>query len=162
MTDTAIRELWFHQAWADAEHWRALTGRPAAMKDMVLWERLQHIHLVQWAYLLIVRRETPDVSRMPEFADAAALELFVRRNQADATILLDTLTEAQLEQVATIPWFPNPPVPLTVRQALLQAPMHSQYHRGQNAMRLRELGGDPPATDFVAWLWQGKPYPVWG
>ena len=35
------------------------------------------------------------------------------------------------------------------------------YHRGQNATRLRELGGEPPLTDFVAWLWKGRPDGKW-
>ena len=35
--------------------------------------------------------------------------------------------------------------------------MHSQWHRGQNAMRLRELGGEPPTTDLIVWYWKGRP-----
>jgi uncharacterized damage-inducible protein DinB len=39
--------------------------------------------------------------------------------------------------------------------------MHSHYHRGQNATRLRELGGTPPTTDYIVWLWKGRPQPAW-
>jgi uncharacterized damage-inducible protein DinB len=39
--------------------------------------------------------------------------------------------------------------------------MHSHFHRGQNATRLRELGGEPPTTDYIFWLWKGRPKPVW-
>ena len=39
--------------------------------------------------------------------------------------------------------------------------MHSQYHRGQNAMILRELGGEPPTTDLIVWHWKGRPDPDW-
>ena len=35
--------------------------------------------------------------------------------------------------------------------------MHSHYHRGQNATRLRELGGEPPMTDLIVWYWKGRP-----
>jgi hypothetical protein len=34
-------------------------------------------------------------------------------------------------------------------KALLQGAMHSHYHRGQDATRLRELGGEPPMTDMM-------------
>jgi uncharacterized damage-inducible protein DinB len=39
--------------------------------------------------------------------------------------------------------------------------MHSHYHRGQNAARLRELEGVPPGTDFIEWLRQGQPVAKW-
>jgi uncharacterized damage-inducible protein DinB len=39
--------------------------------------------------------------------------------------------------------------------------MHSHYHRGQNATRLRELGGEPPMTDLIVWYWKGRPRPDW-
>jgi uncharacterized damage-inducible protein DinB len=39
--------------------------------------------------------------------------------------------------------------------------MHSQHHRGQNATRLRELGGEPPMTDLIVWYWKGRPGPRW-
>jgi uncharacterized damage-inducible protein DinB len=39
--------------------------------------------------------------------------------------------------------------------------MHSHYHRGQNATRLRELGGEPPPTDLIVWYWKGRPAPEW-
>ena len=50
---------------------------------------------------------------------------------------------------------------LTVEQALLQAAMHSQYHRAQNATRLRELGAEPPLTDLIVWYWKRKPAAHW-
>ena len=61
-----------------------------------------------------------------------------------------------MEELVEVPWF-KPVVKISVRQALTQAAMHSHYHRGQNATRLRELGGVPPMTDFIVWLTQGKP-----
>ncbi|HZW92372.1 MAG TPA: hypothetical protein VFF64_05310 [Candidatus Eremiobacteraceae bacterium] len=45
--------------------------------------------------------------------------------------------------------------------ALTQAAMHSHYHRGQNATRLRELGGAPLGTDFIVWLGDGQPAARW-
>jgi hypothetical protein len=33
------------------------------------------------------------------------------------------------------------------------------YHRGQVATRLRERGGEPPLTDFIAWIWMHRPAP---
>jgi uncharacterized damage-inducible protein DinB len=40
--------------------------------------------------------------------------------------------------------------------------MHSGYHRGQVARRLREHGAEPPLGDFIAWVWMGRPEADWG
>jgi uncharacterized damage-inducible protein DinB len=39
--------------------------------------------------------------------------------------------------------------------------MHSTYHRGQVNARLRELGIEPPLTDYIAWIWFGRPEAEW-
>jgi uncharacterized damage-inducible protein DinB len=54
-------------------------------------------------------------------------------------------------------WFKDPPLTITVAEALTQCSRHSHYHRGQNAARLRELGGEPPTTDLI--VWHGKAAP---
>ena len=42
-----LEELYAHQEWADAEHWRALEAHPPALEDKAIRDRLHHIHLVQ-------------------------------------------------------------------------------------------------------------------
>jgi uncharacterized damage-inducible protein DinB len=59
------------------------------------------------------------------------------------------------EQIA-IPWFRGPRLELTVEQALPQAALHGHFHRGQNATRMHDPGGDPPLTDLVRLLLEGK------
>ena len=74
---------------------------------------------------------------------------------------LDRITDARLAETIAIPWFTNPPLQLSVAEALTQCAMHSHYHRGQNATRLRDLGGEPPPTDLIMWYWKGRPTPAW-
>ena len=50
---------------------------------------------------------------------------------------------------------------LTMGETLLQVVNHSTYHRGQINSRLREVGGTPPMTDFIAWVGLGKPVVDW-
>ena len=73
---------------------------------------------------------------------------------------LRTTSPEALEEIVEIPWF-QPTLKISCRQALMQAAMHSHYHRGQNATRLRELGGVPPTTDFILWLNKGQPPADW-
>ena len=74
--------------------------------------------------------------------------------------LLKKTDQPRMEEIIEVPWF-KPPAKISVRQALTQAAMHSHYHRGQNATRLRELGGVPPMTDYIVWLKNGQPAAQW-
>jgi len=40
--DSYLEELYAHQEWADAEHWRAFEAHSTALKDKALYERLHH------------------------------------------------------------------------------------------------------------------------
>jgi uncharacterized damage-inducible protein DinB len=158
MTDT-LSDLYAHQAWADAIHWHVLAKHRGALNDADIAHRLRHIHQVQWAFLLICRGEGLDGG--DDFAALPVVHLrgMARRFHEEAAAFL--AGGAALDTRVTIPWFPEPGLQVTAGQALLQAAMHSHYHRGQNASRLRELGGRPPTTDLVAWWWKGRPEPRW-
>jgi uncharacterized damage-inducible protein DinB len=69
------------------------------------------------------------------------------------------MTAEQLGESVDVPWFKS--LQITRGQAFMQAAMHSHYHRGQNATRLREIGGVPPAVDFIVWLRDGQPSARW-
>ena len=78
------------------------------------------------------------------------------------------LDDAALEKPLVLPWaerltrrFGRPPAATTLRDTMMQVPMHSAYHRGQVNTRLRELGAEPPLVDYIAWLWLGKPAAEW-
>ena len=155
-----LADLYGHQAWADAEHWRALQAHPAALADATLFERLYHIHAVQRAFLCVATGEPYQRRAASEF-DPPALLAWAREYHAAAAELIARLDGAALARPAHVSWFKDPPVSLTLEQALTQAAMHSHYHRGQNATRLRELGGVPPLTDLIVWWWKGRPAAQW-
>jgi uncharacterized damage-inducible protein DinB len=159
---TYLHELYSHQEWADAEHWRAFESHPAALADKAIRDRLHHIHLVQSAFLWIAGpRTTPFVITKPEdFSNPADLKTFAQKGHQDFAALLAGLDDDSANQTLEIPWI-QPPLKISRRHALMQAAMHSHYHRGQNATRLRELGGVPPITDFIMWLCDGQPKARW-
>lgn len=155
-------DLHHHQAWADAEQWRCHFSFPAALEDSAIRTRLHHIHLVQRAFLSIVRGQEVAITRPEDFSTPEELMEYARAYHEDALVYLPALSASRLEEMLTIPWFKDPPIRITVEQALTQAAMHSHYHRAQNATRLRELGGDPPLTDLILWYWKDRPSPQWG
>lgn len=156
-----LQDLFEHQAWADAELWRAILAHPAAREDAAIVARLHHIHLVQHAFLCIIGGEPFTPTSTEDFPTLTALANYAREGHLLASAVLSTVDDQRAAASVDIPWFRNPPVTLTVGQALLQAAMHSHYHRGQNATRLRELGGEPPLTDLIVWYWKQKPTPKW-
>ena len=157
-----LDELYAHQEWADAEHWRAFEAHSPALEDKAIRERLLHIHLVQHAFLWITgRRSEPFASKkIEDFPSMADLKTYGREGLSQLDELLKNTSAGRLEEMIEVIWF-VPPAKITVAQALTQAAMHSHYHRAQNATRLRELGGVPPTTDFIVWLHKGKPAVRW-
>ena len=157
-----LDELYAHQEWADAEHWRSFEGHPAALADNAIRERLLHIHLVQHAFLWVTALQRTEFlfKKLDDFPSMADLKKYARQGVEEMCERLRNCDQDRMEEVIEVPWF-NPPVKISVRQALTQAAMHSHYHRGQNATRLRELGGSPPMTDFIVWLKNGRPAAQW-
>jgi uncharacterized damage-inducible protein DinB len=157
-----LDELYAHQAWADAEHWRAFEAHPAALGDKAIRERVLHIHQVQHAFLWVTGPRTSGFAfkKLEDFPSMADLKKYAQLGLEEMNELLKKTGQDRLEEVVEVPWF-RPPVRISLRQAMTQAAMHSHYHRGQNATRLRELGGVPPMTDFIVWLRDGKPAPGW-
>lgn len=82
---------------------------------------------------------------------------------------LSTTNADENEKAIQIPWavfmerrIGKKVVPATLEETMLQVASHSTYHRAQINSRLRELGGEPPMTDFIAWVWLAKPKTNWG
>lgn len=158
-----LLDFYGHQAWADAEHWRAVGAHPAARGDKTTRDRLHHIAIVQRAFLWAAGdRQEPFAFTKPEdFKSFGDLRTYAREHHDRLLPFIATLGDARLADTIGIPWFTDPPLSITVGEALTQCAMHSHYHRGQNATRLRELGGEPAPTDFIFWLWKARPAAAW-
>lgn len=161
------RELARHMEWADALVWGAVLAAPEAAGDTKLPGKLYHIHLVQRAFLSVwqARALAPPPAEPPELP--ATLD-DARGYYPELTAFLSALDEGVLSRPVTLPWaggfarrFGREPANLSLAETILQVAMHSTYHRGQVNARLRELGVEPPLTDYIAWVWFGRPEPQW-
>lgn len=157
-----LAELYAHQTWADAEHWRAFESHSAALTDKALYDRLYHIHLVQHSFLWITGPRTSqfEYKKIEDLSEPVLLKKYAQQGLTDLAERVRTTTPDALDEVIEIAWF-QPTLKISRRHALMQAAMHSHYHRGQNATRFRELGGTPPTTDFIVWLQKGQPEARW-
>ena len=153
--------------WADALIWTTLDDVPDAPRDERLRELLHHVHAVQWAYLMIWRHEAVHVPELEDFEGLDGVRSWGREYHRQLPLLLSSLEASELDRPLELPWADQLAEaygevhPVLLRQSILQVACHSTYHRGQINTRIRELGGEPPLTDFVAWLWAGRPGPSW-
>jgi uncharacterized damage-inducible protein DinB len=153
--------------WADALVWTSVLAAEAGRTDAKLRDVLYHLHLVQRAFLRTWRgepRETP----YPTFDDAESLMRWGRTYYSEAFNHLATLDDEQVAKAMPVPWaamveqrLGRAPETTTVAETALQVALHSTYHRGQINARLREVGGEPPLTDYIAWVWLGRPAASW-
>ena len=160
------RALLGHAEWADALVWNGVAS--AGCEDRPLREKLHHLHAVQWAYLQIWRAEPVERQELQAFADLAAVRAWARAYYRGLVSYLSTIGESDLARPVRFPWADQ----LGQRfgragaaswsESVLQVAMHTSYHRGQVAARLRELGVEPPLTDFIAWIWMRRPGADWG
>lgn len=167
MNLSALTDLYRHMEWADATVWTAVLASEGGRIDSKLREYLYHLHMVQRAFMRVWRgepRETP----YPTFADAQSLAVWARSYYDEAFAHLESLSEERTLEAMPMPWasmveqrIGRAPETTTVGETLLQVALHSQYHRGQVNARLREVGGEPPLVDFIAWVWLGRPAPDW-
>src|ERR1700704_3858905 len=100
MSKEWLRDLYGHQAWADAEHWRALGDQPAARSDRAIHHRLHHIHFVQHAFLWTVGdRTSPFVVTTPEnFLSFDELRSYARQYHEQMALYLADMSDARLAE----------------------------------------------------------------
>jgi hypothetical protein len=94
--------------------------------------------------------------------------LWGRTYYGEAFAYLGALSDVEVSEPLPVPWaamvervLGRAPETTTVGETALQVALHSTYHRGQINARLREVGGEPPLVDYIAWVWRGRPAPDW-
>ena len=154
MDAEVLRDLARHQAWADKEHWKALRANPKLLDDADIRKRLNHIVGACEMLQTLARGEMPDFAGMK---DRESVDEIQTASEAANRRLVEALGSADLDRSISLPRGPKGPFEAPAGVLLLQALMHGQHHRGQNASRMRELGVTPPMTDFVIWYALGRP-----
>jgi uncharacterized damage-inducible protein DinB len=157
-----LTDLFAHQEWADSVHWRALAAHPGALDDEGVRNRLYHIHAVQRSFLDVWKGSPRWPPGLKELGSMDALKRLARDYYGDLAGFLRAVPRARLDEALGVPWFPDPKRPIRLGETMQQVVMHSEHHRGQNAVRLRELGGAMPPTDYIYWIVEGRAAPVWG
>lgn len=166
----ALRDLFRHMEWADATVWAAALKTEDAADDTKLRNDLLHLHGVQQAWLAMWtdRPPGPAFPKAEDFPDLVSVQQWARPYYADATAFLYSVDETRLGEDLHIPWTERFEESLdrrakdpTLAETVFQVASHSTHHRGQVNRSLRQLGGEPPPVDYIAWVWFGKPTTEW-
>lgn len=162
-----MKELLQHAAWADALLWASVLRTPQLAGDERARELLHHVHAVQWVYLRLTRGEPPDIPELDAFDGLETIRDWGRRGHEEAAAHFASLDDASLDAPLVLPWADSlverygKAQPTTVRDGVVQVATHTTYHRGQLAARVREAGGEPPLSDYIVWVWAGRPEAEW-
>ncbi len=152
--------LFQHEAWADRALLQAIAGHPETAADETVRKRLRHAHVVQRAFLAYLEGEEPDMAAIRKpFESLEAYGASLREYQGRVKEALERFDDEALRRVGKLSWFEG--AEFTFAEMMLQMTMHSHHHRGQNMLRLRELGGEPPTLDLIVWVANGRPAPSW-
>jgi uncharacterized damage-inducible protein DinB len=129
---------------------------------------LQHIHSTQRVFLEVWNQQPVGKHYRLEFASLRELYSWTRPYYGEARRFLAQMSEDRLAIPVPVPWarlfnaqLGREAEVTTLGETLFQVTSHSTYHRAQVNTRLRVLGIEPPLVDYIAWLWRGRPAPVW-
>ncbi|MBZ0112938.1 MAG: damage-inducible protein DinB [Thermoanaerobaculia bacterium] len=161
-------DLMHHGEWADASLWTAILSHPSAASDGQILEWMVHIHSVQQAFHTLWIGEELDIPTRESLGAASEIAAWAQQGHVGLQSFVATATEETLDRILPIPWatyfekrFGRSMGPVTVGESMLQVALHSTHHRGQVTSKLRQLEGDPPNVDYIAWLWFERPAPLW-
>ena len=172
-----FEDIFAHMEWADSMVWAATFEAQDGATDEHLRGTLLHMHLVQRGFLGMwvesfdspfhLDNLQPTVDPH-DFQSATELCDWARSYYP---LLREFLTSLDASKLDGAVQFPNAaeleeglgraPDPVTLRETLYQVAAHSMHHRGQVNRRIRELDGEPPTIDYIAWVFTGRPAPVW-
>ena len=153
-----MRDLFAYQAWADAEIVRLIDATPGAKANDDLHKLLQHMDVVFRFFVLSVQGEAPSKEELMKEHSFEEIRADLQKIHRIADGFMPKIRESRLRDKVHVPWFEEQP---TCQEALMQAVMHSQNHRGQMLTLLRTVGAQTKPLDYIMWVNEGRPAPEW-
>jgi uncharacterized damage-inducible protein DinB len=154
-----IRDLHAYQAWADAEVLHFVEGTKDARSDPRILELLNHIYMVHRFFLLSVQGAPPSREELMRELPFDELACAIQNLHTLADTYFPKVRESHLDDRIEVPWFKD--YQPTSQEALTQAALHSQNHRGQLLTLLRTMGAVTRPLDYILWVSQGRPAARW-
>jgi uncharacterized damage-inducible protein DinB len=144
-----LKKLVDHMAWADEAALAALRDAPGSdTRGLAFYS---HVLGAEATWLARILGHPSDVAVWPTLAldEAAAL---AARNAADFRTLIAPLTDSDLTREIQYRNSAGQEFRSMLEDILLHVALHGSYHRGQISLIVRGGGGEPAATDYIAFV----------
>ena len=154
MTSDLLPRVFAHMRWADTRARDALRDAPGALVERAL-ELYGHVLGAEHVWLARLRGEKPTVKVWPRLSvrEAGALAA-VLHDEFDGYVA--SLSQDDLDRDVTYTNSAGQQFTSRVEDILVHVALHGSYHRGQVAMLIRDGGGTPAPTDYIAFV-RGAP-----
>ena len=140
----------------------------SATADASLQQLLYHVHFTQRAFFQVWTDGQVPPYDVDSFSTVVQLHAWARSYYPEVTEFLTKLNTDRLDETVSVPWarmfekrLGKSIQATTLGETVFQVWAHTHYHRGQVNAQLRNLGGEPPLVDYIAWIWADRPTPVW-
>ena len=147
MSVTLLRRLFDHAIWADAELRRALEAAGTPPTDAL--REYAHVLGADEVWLARLEGRAPELRVWPEIA-LAEYAAWGARLAAGYRAYLARIDERDLTRVVAYTTSSGMALETAVGDILAHVALHAQYHRGKINLLLRQSGGEPAPTDFIA------------
>jgi uncharacterized damage-inducible protein DinB len=160
MTLDEIRDLIAYTEWATGRLRDALHRIPDAARrrrDDSAFGSLHgtFAHLVAAEWVWVERWHGRSSSTPPDWVGVATFDelcAHLDQVQRDRAAYLAGLAAADLARPIPYRTFAGVESANPIGELVRHVVNHGTYHRGQISMRIRQLGDQPPSTDYIAWL----------
>lgn len=144
-----LHDLARYDAWANEQLFQSLIG-PAASNDRVL-----HLtgHLLASKRIWLARIRGEDTAALNLWPVYSIDEFTPMLRETDAKML--SLTSSEQENFDRVIHYRNQTgkfFDTRLADILIHVVNHGTYHRGQLATAIKNAGGSPPVTDYIAWI----------
>ena len=159
MTPSDIVEIYRYNRWANAELLAAASAlsnvdleRPLGTSHGSLFGTLLHILWGEWLWLGRWQQAAPQVPDPLSARTLSELKSSWSAFEGSQEAFLLAVREPDLHRIIS---YENPPGTTwsySLQHMLQHVANHSAYHRGQVVSLLRQLGAQPPPTDFLVFF----------
>ena len=159
MTFDDLHSLYAYNQWANARFFEAIEGLDETRRTAPLESSFPSVlatlgHIVGAEWIWLSRWQGTSPIGFPDWLQSPTLEdLRARLSQVetDRAAYLAALTDDTLQHPLDYRLLNGTASSTRLLDLLLHVVNHSTYHRGQLTTLLRQVGGTPPATDYVVY-----------
>ncbi len=150
-TITALKQLLAYNDWANRHTLHAL--KQSSSNHPKAFRAFAHSLIAEREWLLRLK-ENKDTTGFDFWQEVtlAEVETLVAENSEAYKELIEALTKDELDSVAVYKNSKGIEYRTSLRDILTHVFLHSAYHRGQVALVMREAGGVPAYTDYIAFV----------